>query len=591
MPATYLLATDDPELLRAWWVLVPAGRPVVTLDSLESPSRLAPGSAMVVVADVLVWDRVPAIFRRSPVVVVGEPGSSLLERARAAGDAKVVLGYEESRHRLAVFLPLLDELAEKGAGLELAIDRERRPSPPPAPVQAVPDAGETAWYAIDALVARIGERAGLVDEFRRLMRVSCGVGAVTVFVREGHVFRSDRGDLSCGTDDALARLWEDHPVLLDGETWPSGLDVLSEVALRQRMRQWRARLLVPLHDNGSLSGFLALGVRDCGEAYGPAERARVVALARVFRQCLDHTRRLADLSAQKDRWRLAEQYLPNVLVLDEQEAAPKHVPAAVRGLIAETRIANDSRKLFPAQDQPYRATAGIVAEKLGVWVYWEDASQEVREAVQKDRAARLTLLHDIALTLNHELGNALMSLTALRHSGGSDVSPGLISAIRRDIGNLESMNRHLSSIPTFSEVSPEEADVRVLLREVARRTGLSLDTGGPSVLLSVVPKLVDFALESIIESIAENRPELGKNELNLRLRASGEGDQLTAQVLIKGPRLALEGIWPPPAPGDVPSQGRISVFVAKEIIRLHGGDIRANQTTLGTEISITLRSW
>jgi hypothetical protein len=546
---------------------------------------------MVVVADILAWERVPLVYRRCPVVVVGEPGSSLLERARAAGDAKVVLGYEESRHRLAVFLPLLDELAEKGAALELADARERRLCAAPARMPSVPDAGETAWHAIDALVARIGERAGLLDEFRRLLRVSCGVGGLTVFVREGHLFRSDRGDLTCGTDDTLARLWEEHPVLLDGETWPAETDVLSEVAVRQRMRQWRARLLVPLHDNGALSGFLALGVRDCGEAYGPVERARVVALARVLRQCLDHTRRLAELSAQKDRWRLAEQYLPNVLVLDEQEAAPKHVPAAVRALIAEARIANDTRKLYPAPDQPYRATAGIVAENLGVWVYWEDASHEVREAVQKDRAARLTLLHDIALTLNHELGNALMSLTALRHSGGSEVSAGLISAIRRDIGNLESMNRHLSSIPTFSEVSPEEADVRVLLRDVARRSGLSLDAAGPSVLLSVVPKLVEFALESIIESIAENRPELGKNELNLRLRSSGEGEQLTAQVLIKGPRLALEGIWPPPAPGDVPSQGRISVFVAKEIIRLHGGDIRANQTTLGTEISVTLRSW
>jgi hypothetical protein len=225
-------------------------------------------------------------------------------------------------------------------------------------------------------------------------------------------------------------------------------------------------------------------------------------------------------------------------------------------------------------------------------VHWEDASQELREVLQKQRSARLALLHDIALTLNHELGNALVSLAALRHNPGAETnSPVLLAAIKRDIASLESINRHLASIPTFSEVAPEGADVRALLREVGRKTGVAVDGNGPSVTLSIVPKLVDFALESIVESIAENRQELGKKDLSLRLRASGEGEQLTAQILIKGSRLALEGIWPQPEPGDAPSNGRISVFVAKEIVRLHGGDIRANQTTLGTEISITLRNW
>jgi hypothetical protein len=62
-------------------------------------------------------------------------------------------------------------------------------------------------------------------------------------------------------------------------------------------------------------------------------------------------------------------------------------------------------------------------------------------------------------------------------------------------------------------------------------------------------------------------------------------------VSIKGKSLELEGILPEATPDSVPNQGRMGVFIAKEVIRLHGGSIHAGPGMEGTEILISLRKW
>ena len=58
-----------------------------------------------------------------------------------------------------------------------------------------------------------------------------------------------------------------------------------------------------------------------------------------------------------------------------------------------------------------------------------------------------------------------------------------------------------------------------------------------------------------------------------------------------GVELALEGILPAPEPGATPTHGRIGVFIAKEIVHLHGGSIQAGTGTNGPEISLSIRQW
>ncbi|HEU5079990.1 MAG TPA: hypothetical protein VFT72_12325 [Opitutaceae bacterium] len=592
MSATYVLATDDPELLRAWWVLVPTGRQVLTLEDLNAGAAVGPEIPAVLVLDSLAIDRMAPTIRRCPTIAVGEPGSSALDRTRSSTNTKAVLSYEESRTQLAPLLPLIEEIAERATALELINERPRNhKTDTQLPVRRNGDSSQP-WEYIESMIERLGSRARVLDEFRRIVRVVLNTSSATFFLRDpAHGFRADRGDATCPLSDPLCAYWASYPSILDGVEWPAPLDAMIEVSIKQRIRQWAARLLVPMHENGRLHGFMALGVRDDGQPFDLEDRSRALRLARLLRQCLEQSTRLGKLSEQNERWRLAEHYLPNVLVLGNDEPAPKHVPQPVRGLIAEVRQSREARRLHPAADQPYRASAGLVSENLGVWVHWEDASSDVRETVQQQRAARLELLRDIALTLNHELGNALVSLTALRHNQNEGGSTVLLGAIKRDIASLETINRHLASLPTFGEVVPEESDLRAVLREVSKKTGVQFDNNVSSVVVSMVPRLVEFAIDAILESIAENRPELGKRDLSLRLRLVGDPERPAGHISIRGPKLALEGILPQPVPGDVPNHGRISVFIAKEIIRLHGGDVRATQTTMGTEISIVVGSW
>ncbi len=75
------------------------------------------------------------------------------------------------------------------------------------------------------------------------------------------------------------------------------------------------------------------------------------------------------------------------------------------------------------------------------------------------------------------------------------------------------------------------------------------------------------------------------------MRSAGHGADLTALLSLKGKNLELEGILPEPVAGAVPNQGRLGVFLAKEILRLHHGEIHAGPGMEGTEILISVRGW
>jgi len=593
MSATLYLATDDPDLLRVWWAAVPVGRSVVTLKDTALPSPLPAGVPVVVVLDAAASQRLPSGLEKCPTIFVGEPGSMPYEQARLTGRARILLSYEDSRTRLVEFLPLVEEIAERLAAVEVLAEKARRSEGSRPPMRPSGWADATGiWDLLEAAVEHIGSRERLLEEFRRAARHFLHASYVLFFLPDDAGFRADRGDFACPADDALVGYLAKYPAVLDGVEWPGSPDPMSEMAVRHRLMVWSARLIVPIHDNGRLLGLIALGVRDDGQPYDAADRSRMVFFARLLRQFLARSSEVDRLTRHQARWQAGEKYFPNLLILDPDEVPPRHLPLIVRTVAGEAKQSHDTKRILPNAHQPYRVNAGIIAENGCVWVCWEDASAELRERNHRDRLDRLTLLHDLALTLNHELGNSLVSLLALRHNPGAETnSPILLAAIKRDIGNLETINRHLASIPTFREVDPEPADLRNLLQELGQKMDVAVDAGTQAIALNVVPTLVEFGLQAILNSVVENRPELGKRGLAVQLRASGEGDQLTALIAIQGEKLELEGVVPLPEPGSIPSHGRIGVFIAKEIIRLHGGEILSGPGMEGPEILISIRSW
>jgi hypothetical protein len=592
MPTLVILATSDAALADAWERQLPTGRVALRLAAQGFPAGTAPGFAAVVVLDAVAEVSLPPSLTRCPTIYVGEPRSLPFEQARMSGRAKVYLSYEESANRLRELLPLVEEVAEKQSMLDLLVEKNRRAEFVRAPVRApAPDAAEL-WDFLEGAVENLDTRDRLVAEFRRASRHLLRASHAVFFLREADGFRADRGTSFFAADDPLVGFFENHPAVIDGTNWDSPADPVAELAVRNRLALWGARLLVPVHDNGRLLGLVALGVRDDGQAYDDADRSRAVFFARLLRHLLAKSAQFSRFNLLAEQANLGAKYLPSTIVLGPDESAPRHMPLVVRELIGQARRTREVTRVAPSDGQPFRASAGLVAETGGAWAFWQEASGEVHDAAARQRASRRGLLRELALTLSHELGNALVSLATFRFSTPENPLPqAIVEAVKSDVTKLEALNRHFSLMQTLHEGHAEPVDVRELAQSIGHSLGLRVEIGPDAVMLSASRKLLDFALRSLIETIAENRGELGSRELTLQVRSTGTGSDLTALLSLKGKHLELEGILPEPVEGGVPNQGRVGVFLAKEILRLHHGEIHAGPGMEGTEILISVRRW
>ena len=591
MPTLVILATTDSALADAWERQLPAGRIALRLGSHAFPGGTAPGFAAVVVLDAVSETSLPPSLARCPTIYVGEPRSLPFEQARMSGRARVYLSYEESASRLRELLPLIEELAEKQSLVEMLAEKSRRAEQPVrSNHRAVPADTAEFWDFLEGAIENLDTRDRLVAEFRRASRHLLRASHAVFFHRETDGFRADRGTSFFNADDPLVSFFENHPAVIDGTNWDGPSDPVAELAVRNRLALWGARLLVPVHDNGRLLGLIALGVRDDGQAYDEADRSRAVFFARLLRHFLTKSSQISRLNHLAEQTNIGAKYLPGTLVLGPSENPPRHVPLVVRDLIGQARRAREVCRVAPTADQPFRASAGLVAETGGAWAFWEEASGEVHDAVVRERAGRRDVLRELALTLSHELGNALVSLATFRQAGAErPLPPPLIETIKGDVAQLEALNNNLALMQSLHETDAAAVDIREVAQHIGHSLGLRVEVGPDPVVLAASKKLLDFALRALIRTVGENRPDHGLRELALKVRSTGSGAELTALLSLKGKHLELEGILPEPTEDAVPNQGRMGVFLAKEILRLHHGEIHAGPGLEGTEILISLR--
>lgn len=592
MSTLYVLATADTDLAAAWERQLPPGRSSMRLSPQALSGGTQPGFAAVVILDAATEPDLPQALARCPTIYVGEPRSLPFEQARMNGRARIFLSYEESTTRLREFLPLVEEISEKQSMMELLLEKTRRAEISRAPVRA-PVAGDPAewWDFFEGAIDNLDSRDRLLSEFRRASRHLLRASHAVFFLRETDGFRADRGTSFFPADDPIVAFLENHPAVIDGANWDAPADPVAELAVRNRLALWGARLLVPIHDNGRLLGLIVLGVRDDGQPYDENDRTRAVTFARLLRQCLTKASQLGRLNALAEQVNLGAKYLPRTLVLAADESAPRHVPVIVRDLIGRARRTHEICRVAPSDGQPFRASAGVIVETGGVWAFWEEASGEVHDAAARQRAGRRELLRELALTFSHELGNALVSLATLRQAAEGQEPPApLVNAAKTDILRLEVLNQHVGMMQLLHEAERAAADVRELAQKIGTELNLRVEVGPDPVPLQAAPRLLEFALRALIGTLAENRPDLGTRDLALQVRSTGEGVERTALISLKGKRLELEGILPEPSATAVPNQGRLAVFIAKEIIRLHHGEIHAGPGLEGTEILISLRS-
>ena len=591
MPAFVILATSDGALADAWEAQLPTGRVVLRLAHESPANPVASGSSVVLILDVSAREAVPKAFAHSVTVVVGQPMTQSFEQLRLSRQGKVFLSYEESASRLREIFPLVEEIAERDAMVQILGEKLKRTETVRTVYRDVsPDPAEL-WDFLEGAIENLDARERLIAEFRRASRYLLRASHIVFFLREADGFRADRGTSFVPAGDPLIGYLESHPAVIDGTTWDGPADPVAELAVRNRLALWGSRLLVPVHDNGRLLGMIALGIRNDGQRYDEIDRNKAVFFARLLRNFLIKTTQFGRISHVAAQVALGARYLPGTLVLGPDESAPRHVPVVVRDLVGQARRSREVIRVSPCVGQPFRASAGIISETGGVWASWEEASGEVQDAVARVRSERREIMREIALTLSHELGNALVSLTTFRQTSATRAIPAtLVDSIKADIAQLELLNGNLAVMQSLHEAEATELDVRELVHGACDGLGVRIDLGPDPIVIRACQALLKYALNGILATIKENRRDMGLEGVALRVRSAGAGADVACLISIRGDGIELEGILPEVKEHAVPNQGRMSVLIAKEILRLHNGEIHSGPGMDNVEILMTIRS-
>lgn len=612
MPAVLILTTPDPGLEAAWKSQLYPREPAGFARPADLQRELLRPGARVWVTDINDPRTRLACGAGTLVILVGQPHSLPFEQARQNRAARLFLGYDESRARLAESVSLLEDIADKNAQLQSTLERSRASAAPfarePAPVHHTSGGGEPveSWDFLESALEHLGDRNRLLDEFRRAGRYVLKSGKVLFFFRRFDSFVSDDELHRLDAGHPLALWLEEHPAALDPAQWAGSEDPSVDAPIRQQLHAWGAKLLVPLHAHGQLLGWMALGPRADGASYRESDKFRAVLHGRLLERCLERSSQLEEAARAETKDALRLKYLSGSRVLSRSEIAAMDLPVEVRAVASEALHAGKTITQPARPPHRYRVIAGPAPEIDGVWVQWEEAAPEIERIRAEQEQHRRALFKNLGLTLSHELSNPLVSLvtfsqllargqsrpplaTTLPPADGAALIASEVS-LATEVKKLQQLAEHATVLGEIAAPVAQSVDLNLLLTDVATQRGLSTRFSEEQIVFHVDPNLLRFAFTAVIDALAANRPDEGTAGLLLTLRTAGTDLQRTAVVTIEGKRLELDGILPAPGAGATPNEGRLSVFLAREILRLHSGTLQAGPGIKGTDIQIAFGS-
>lgn len=604
MPATLILTTPDPGLEAAWKSQLAPREPMTFTRPADLHRELLRAGARVWIADINDPRTRHTAGTGTLVILVGQPHSVPFEQARQNRAARLFLSYDDSRTRLAESVGLLEEVAEKNAQLQTALERTRRleteqqfSREPFAAAASSASEGAESWDFLESALEHLGDRDRLLDEFRRAGRYLLKAGKVFFFLRTTEAFVADREGHRCEAGHPLALWLEDHPAALDLGAWHGTGDPALDAPIRQQLQASGTRVLIPLHSASQLLGWIALGPRADGGAYRESDRSRAVLLARLLERCLERHGQLDELHRSEQEAALRARYLPGARLLSRPLLANADLPVEVRAAAGEALALQQVVHQPARPPHRFRISAGPVPEIDGVWVTWEEAAPEIERIRGEQEIVRRDLLRNLGLTLSHELSNPLVSLVTFSHLRARGTASPLVpggaavaqeAALASDVKKLQRLAEHASVLGELAAPVAQPVDLNALLTDIAGKHGITTRFSEESLAFSVDPRLLRFAFGAVFEAISANRPDEGARNLLLTLRAAGTDAHRVAIITIEGRNLELDGVLPLPEPGSTPNQGRLSVFLAREILRLHGGSLHAGPGIKGTDIQISL---
>jgi hypothetical protein len=609
MPASLILTTPDPGLEAAWKNQLHPREPAFFARPADLQRDLLRPGSRVWVTDINDPRARLACGTGTLVILVGQPHSLPFEQARQNRAARLFLSYDDSRSRLAESVSLLEEIADKNSQLQTTLERSRQSAAPfarePAPAPAAGEPVES-WDFLESALTHLGDRTRLLDEFRRAGRYILKSGKVLFFFRRFDAFLSDDDVHRCDAGHPLALWLEEHPAALDVSQWAGHDDPAVDAPIRQQLHTWGAKLLIPLHASGQLLGWMALGPRADGTAYRESDKFRAVLHGRLLERCLERSAQIEELQRIETASTLHAKYLPGSRVLSRAEIASLDLPVEVRAVASEALHAGRTIVQPARAPHRFRVTAGPAPEIDGVWVHWEESAPEIERIRAEHEQNRRALFKNLGLTLSHELSNPLVSLVTfsqlltrsqsrpplaatLPATDGAALIASEVS-LATEVQKLQRLAEHATVLGEIASPTAQPVDLNVLLTELATARGMSTRFSEEQLIFSVDANLVRFAFMAIFDALGGNRPDEGTTGLLLTLRTAGTDALRTAIVTIEGKRLELDGILPAPGAGTTPNEGRLSVFLAREILRLHGGTLQAGPGIKGTDIQISFGS-
>jgi hypothetical protein len=592
MSAILILTTSDAKLAATWGPQLP--HPEFVAPTPEALRReLGQGGARVWVKDLADPRSRISAHPDTVIIAVGQPQSLPFEQARLTGAARFFLSYEESRTLLKDTLRTAAELAEKNAIINTLQARHGRQASLPAREGMHPPTPVDDLNFIEAAIEHLEDRTRVLEEFRRAAQNLLRSSRVNLFLRGPENFSSDRYGWTSLVDSPLTQRMEDYPSVIDLDDWAGTIDPATESYIRQQMQCWGARLLVPLYEGGRLAGWAAYGPRADGRSYDDHDRTRALQLGRLLERCLEKTARLQLQAQVAEKETLRQKYLPGVRILGAEAPSDTSLPPEIRSLAGEVLRTGRNARLEPGPTMRFRAEAGPIPETRGLWIRWEDATGELQERSLALEQERLKICREMGLSLSHELGGPLVTLsTYLQLCAQQGATPELFAGfgtqLQKEMGKLNDLARTLHLMQEFMRGGTSRIDLGELARSLSLRGSVRIEPNDLPPVIQGNETMLRFALQTVLDAVQRNRQE-SDPPLTVTVKRRGSGDQETGLFVVSGRNLLLEGFIES-ARETLPVHPLLGVFLAREIVHLHQGTLQGGQGMIGSEIQISLRS-
>ena len=414
--------------------------------------------------------------------------------------------------------------------------------------------------------AAMVSRVGLFSRVRKSERYR---------LRAGLRCLPETSELEYRERDPLVRWLELRAHLISRALLAQTSDLSERQLLRRALDAFGAEVIVPLHAEGRISGWLFFGYRLTGQPFDYSSLEGLMLLADHVSTVLTNARLDEEVTLQKT---LAETLLeaipPGIVAIDEEaiirwfnptaetilgiaaadvlgqpvERAGSRIGSALREALASDELVPAERWIAPKTHRPISLeTRRLVHQRdsLGAVAVIQDLTDEESLRQKEDLTERAAFWTDLAASMSHEVRNPLVAIKTFaqllpERFDDPDFRRDFNVIVLQEIERLDKIITQLNNFAHPPELNFRSIDLRApmrkavdLVRARATSNGVAVETTLPDDL----PKIVgdETALAEAFAHLVANAAEASSNQPKPRITVSAkpirEGQE-TSGVLV-----------------------------------------------------------